>query len=122
MKYVITLFGIILCGCVSRHTHTLSVHAKVEAFHPQAMHEDFEDGGWATYDAVVFKILSPVEWEGTNLTIYCHPEDTNVIFKTVGDVFQFRIEEDLLGAGPGSLFDGAIQQPKRINGSNNGTR
>ncbi len=118
MKYWITLFGIILCGCVSSHRDTVSVRARVNAYHPQAMHDNFGDGGSVTYDAVVFKVLSPARWKGTDLTIYCHPEDTNVIFKTVGDVFRFEIEEDLLGAGSGTLFDGAIQQPQRLNGSN----
>ena len=72
------------------------------------------DGGWATYDAVAFRIISPVKWKGTNLTIYCHPENTNVIFRTVGDVFQFQIEEDFLGERHGSLFDGAIEMPTKL--------
>ena len=103
-----------MCGCVSLHQDKIALTAKVDAYHPQAMHEDYDDGGWATYDAVVFQILSPSEWKGTNLTILCHPEDPNVTFKTVGDVFQFEIREDYLGKRDGSLFDGAIQIVKKI--------
>ena len=60
MKHLIPLLICIVCGCVSIHPHMISVEAKVEAYHPQAMHEDYDDGGWATYDAVVFSILSGV--------------------------------------------------------------
>lgn len=78
------------------------------------MNEDYTDGSWAAYDAVIFQIISPAQWQGTNLTIYCFSGDTNIIFKTVGDVFQFQIAKDYLDDRPGHLFDGAIEKPRRI--------
>jgi hypothetical protein len=115
MKHLFTLLLLVaLCGCVSNRTPTISATAKVHAYHPQAMNEDYTDGSWAAYDAVIFQIISPAQWQGTNLTIYCFSGDTNIIFKTVGDVFQFQIAEDFLGERSGSLFDEAIEDPKRI--------
>lgn len=104
----------VLCGCVSHQTASISVTAKITACYPQAMNEDYTDGGWAAYDAVVFQIISPAQWQGTNLIIYCFSGDTNIIFRTVGDVFQFQIAKDCLDDRPGRLFDGAIEKPKRI--------
>jgi hypothetical protein len=114
MKRLGILLIFVLCGCVSNRTATISVTAKITAFYPQAMNEDYTDGGWAAYDAVIFQIISPAQWQGTNLTIYCFSGDTNIIFKTVGDVFQFQIAEAYLNERPGHLFDGAIEKPKRI--------
>jgi len=81
------------------------------------MNEDYTDGSWAAYDAVIFQIISPTQWQGTNLTIYCFSGDTNIVFKTVGDVFQFQIAKDSLDDRSGHLFDGAIEKPKRILGA-----
>jgi hypothetical protein len=114
MTYFITLVGVLLCGCISNTPNKVTLTARVEAVHLQAMHDYYDADRWATFDAVVFRILSPTAWNGTNLTIYCHTLDTNIVFKTVGDVFQFRIAEDYLGARAGSLFDGAIEQPTKI--------
>lgn len=123
MKYWITLLGILLCGCVSHRPPAREMEVRLEAFHPQSMHRDFDDGSWATYDAVVLRILSPAEWKGKRLTIYCHPEDTNAVFKMVGDFFRFDISEDLLRQDTdGSLFLGALRNLKRIEQHKEGRR
>jgi hypothetical protein len=115
MKHLFTLLLLVaLCGCVSNRTPTISVTAKVSEYYPHAMNEDYTDGSWAAYDAVIFQIISPDQWQGTNLTIYCFSGDTNIIFRTVGDVFQFQIAKDYLEEQPSRLFDGAIEKPKRI--------
>jgi hypothetical protein len=115
MKHLVTLLLLaFVCGCVSNRTPTISVTAKITEYYPHAMNEDYTDGSWAAYDAVIFQIISPAQWQGTNLTIYCFSGDTNITFRTVGDVFQFQIVKDYLGDRPGHLFDGAIEKPKRI--------
>jgi len=114
MKKLGVLLLLVLCGCFSNRTPTISVTAKINAFYPQAMNEDYTDGSWAAYDAVIFQISSPAQWQGTNLTIYCFAGDTNIIFKTVEDVFQFQIAKDYLEEQPRRLFDGVIEKPKRI--------
>jgi len=118
MKHLFTLLLLVaLCGCVSNRTPTVNVTAKITECYPHAMNEDYTDGSWAAYDAVIFQIISPAQWQGTNLTIYCFSGDTNIIFKTVGDIFQFQIAKDYLDDTPRRLFDGAIEKPKRIKGA-----
>lgn len=96
MKIHSVALTILLCGCASPRPGVITVETEVAQFVPQALHEDYVDGRWATYDAIVFRILSPPHWSGTNLTVYCHPEDTNVVFKTTGDRFRFDIREEYL--------------------------
>jgi hypothetical protein len=116
---------VILAGCSSiRGPDMVNVRAEVGRYIPQALHEDYDDGRWATFDAVEFRIISPAEWTGTNLVVYCTPGSTNAIFRKPGAMCSFTIRREYV-AGKStdtktgrtiihSPFDGALENLKEI--------
>jgi hypothetical protein len=74
----------------------VAVEAEVVRYIPQALHEDHEDGGFATFDAVEFKIASPPKWRGKKLRVYCNPGTKNPVFQSAGITCRFEIDEKYL--------------------------
>ncbi len=94
---------------------SINVQATVGKYSPHALHEDYTDGRWATFDAVAFTILSPPEWQGTNLVVYCSPGKTNPLFQKTGAKCSFTIQREYLAdASNRQPFDGALENLKEI--------
>ena len=97
------LFVVVL-GCAVRDEpdgevdlpHVVRVDAEVLRYIPHALHEDYEDGGFATFDAVEFKIASPPKWRGKKLRVYCTPGTKNPLFQSAGVTCRFEIEDKYL--------------------------
>jgi hypothetical protein len=87
---------VLLEGCASRGSNMVNAEAAVVRYVPQAMHEDYDDGRWATFDAVELRLIAPQEWQGAPLVIYCTPGNTNPLLQTVGGRCTFTINRDCL--------------------------
>ena len=89
-------------------SNTIEVEAAVKRFMPNAMHDEFESGGFSSYDATELEILAPAAWHGRGLTIY-HSESpaAGSPWREIDRKLRISMNEDDLE--PGSvLFDGAV--------------
>jgi hypothetical protein len=86
------LTSIILSGCATSDTDLVSLEAQVQRYIPQARDVEYVNGGRAVFDAVEFRISSPVKWQGTNLVVYCTPGHNNALFHRTGAWCSFQIE------------------------------
>jgi len=73
-----------------------------------ALHYELYDGPDEWNDAIVFKIITPKELEGTNLTVYCLEKPDGHPMRQIGSRWSFKIEkkrivEQLPGAEPGKI-------------------
>ncbi len=87
---------LLLEGCAAPDSNRINAEATVVRYVPEAMHEDYSDGRWATFDAVEFIITAPQEWQGTQLIVYFTPGCTNTLFQTVGTGCAFTIDREYL--------------------------
>jgi hypothetical protein len=116
---------LLAAGChAARVSDAVDVEAQVERYAPRALHEDYDDGRWATFDAVTFRILSPPAWKGTPLTVYSTPGNATSPFQRTGSLWSFTIRREDF-AGPTvepktgkmtthNLFDGALENLKEL--------
>jgi hypothetical protein len=75
---------------------TLKAEATVVQYTPRAMHDTFDDGRIATFDAAELRFTAPREWRGSSLVVYCEPRRANSLFRTVGAQCSFEIERGYL--------------------------
>lgn len=96
MKLLFPILCVFLIGgCAgSPSPSPVQVEAEVVRYIPNALHEDYEDGGWATFDAVEFRIASPPRWRGRKLLVHCNPGPRNPVLESVGVVCRFKIKEE----------------------------
>jgi hypothetical protein len=73
----------------------VQVSARVEEYLPLAVHEEFEGSlpdQW--YDVIVLKIITPKEWEGTDLNVeFRHKMPSSQQMQQVGSTWEFKIEK-----------------------------
>jgi hypothetical protein len=81
----------------------------VVRFQPNAMHDRFPGGGFASYDASELRVESPPERRGETLLIYHRPSPPESSpWRQAGRKLRFGIrEEDLRNLQV--LFDGAVE-------------
>lgn len=77
-------------------------------FKPNAMHDDFDSGEFAFYDASIIKIIHPSDLKGKTLTIYhgISPSPNN-LWRKINQELKFSIKKELINEKE-LIFDGAI--------------
>lgn len=89
-------------------SNTIEVEAVVKRFIPNAMHDEFESGGFTTYDATELEIVAPPTLNGRGLTIYHNESPAPASpWREISRKVKFSIKEDDL-THEGVLFDGAV--------------
>ncbi|HBY95510.1 MAG TPA: hypothetical protein DEP84_16400 [Chloroflexi bacterium] len=86
----------------------IEVEATVIEFIPNAMHDEFDSGAFASYDATRLRLLAPPHLRGNTLTIY-HNESPAATspWREINRKMRFSMKEGDL-KGEQLLFDGAV--------------
>jgi hypothetical protein len=84
------------------------------AFSPDAMHDNYGAGGFASYDASTISILAPERLRGHEVTLF-HDRNAGVesIWKEVGRRIAFTMKEEYLN-GEMTLFSGAAEDVRSV--------
>lgn len=104
----------------SQEGASVRVEAVVTGYRPQAMHDHFDDGRHAVYDAVEFTLAAPREWKGSKLVAHFAPGEAVAPFRNRGVRCTFEIDRQYLirpsddaktgGPAPDApLFEGALE-------------
>ena len=93
----------------------LKIIARVLQYTPEAMHDHFDDGYFAAYDATRVCILHPRELAGRTLAVYHQePAELNSPWRAENKILQFEIAEHTLKARSTTLFAGAASKLKIV--------
>jgi hypothetical protein len=94
----------------------VEIEAMVLGFTPDAMHDNYDDGGFASYDATKLRLLSPEQYNGRELTIFHNRKiEGESIWKNVGERIAFTMDEEDLTGGM-ILFSGAVADARGSGG------
>ena len=94
---------------------SLQIIARVIQYTPSAMHDYFDDGSFAAYDATRVCILHPHELAGRTLDFYHQePAELNSPWRARNKILQFEIAEHVLKARSTTLFAGAASKLKIV--------
>jgi hypothetical protein len=87
----------------------IQIQAAIAQYIPNAMSDDYDDGGFAMYDATLLQILAPESLKGQELTVYHDlPPDADSFWRQSSNQVQFQMESDLL-ADNVQIFAAAIK-------------
>lgn len=90
----------LIFGCAQRNRTNLypeipiTIKAEIIDYYSRAMNIDYDDGSGASYDATMFKIISPEKYAGKEILIYHNvtaPSDS--IYRQKGLICEFIIDE-----------------------------
>lgn len=95
----IVILSFTLAACLTSvqvEEEIVAVHAEVVEYKAMAMHFDYDDGTAEWQDAILFKILFPLAWNGRDLRILCGQEPMSSPWRKVGNVYAFSIQRKYL--------------------------
>lgn len=90
------------------------MEAEVIDYSPNAMHDDFASGAFASYDATGLRILSPDRLKGRTISVFHRepmPEDS--FWRKPGARLRFSVEESDLGPSI-TLFTGGLWNVREV--------
>ncbi len=87
----------------------LSVTAVVMRYEPNALHDTFDDGTVASYDATELRIVRPEKYAGKFVVYHDEPADAQNPWKAIGATIAFRLNAKYLDAKDTQVFRGAVE-------------
>ena len=93
----------------------ISVTAKVLGYMPDTMHDQFDDGSFATYDGTKVRLTAPAELAGRTVTFHhARPQQLDSPWRAAGRTIHFEIDEQLLMDRKAVLFAGAAEKVRLL--------
>lgn len=95
-------------------TAPVEVRAAVVAYREDAMHDSYDDGGFASFDASDLRVEAPEAWRGRDLTVYHdRPAAEDSVWREPGARLRFWLRGSDLAPGR-RVFAGGLDAVERL--------